>query len=256
VTIGPRLLALQLLGRVSEALKLAEEELRHTRESGHLFSLSLMLSVWLARLRRHRREPQAVLPHAEEAVALAAENGFRDFLNWGRFNHGWALAELGQPERGITEMEAGLAGFRNYGGALWRCDAIALLAQNYSRMGRTGVALAMLNEALEHMQRSGESVDEAETLRIKGEMLLKRDGGAADQAEHCFRTAREVARAQAAKWWELRTSVSLARLLERTSHRDEARAMLAEIYNWFTEGFETADLKDAKALLDRLSSES
>jgi predicted ATPase len=111
----------------------------------------------------------------------------------------------------------------------------------------------MLNEALAHIALSGERVDQAEMLRLKGELLLMRDGGATEEAEHCFRAAIEVARAQEAKWWELRTTTSLARLLERQSRRDEARAMIVEIYNWFTEGFHTADLKDAKALLDELN---
>jgi predicted ATPase len=110
----------------------------------------------------------------------------------------------------------------------------------------------MLNEALAYIERSGEKADKAEMLRIKGEMLLMRDGGAIAEAERCFRAALEVARAQEAKWWELRTTVSLAQLLAKVGRREDARTMLAEIYNWFTEGFDTADLKDAKALLDEL----
>ncbi len=119
-------------------------------------------------------------------------------------------------------------------------------------MGRTGEGLAMLNEALAHIERTGEKVEQAEMLRLKGELLLMRDGGAIAQAESSFRAALEVARAQEAKWWELRTTVSLARLLHESNRRDEARTMLAQIYGWFTEGFELRDLKEAKALLDEL----
>jgi predicted ATPase len=90
-------------------------------------------------------------------------------------------------------------------------------------------------------------------LRLKGELRLMGVPSATAEAERCFRDSLEVARAQAARWWELRTITSLARLLRDTNRRDEARAMLAEIYNWFTEGFDTADLKDAKALLDELN---
>jgi len=111
----------------------------------------------------------------------------------------------------------------------------------------------MLNEALQHCQGSGEGVDLAEMLRLKAELLLMCGNGAAAEPENCFRAALEVAREQEAKWWELRTTVSLARLLRDTNRRDEARTMVAEIYNWFTEGFDTADLKDAKALLDELA---
>jgi predicted ATPase len=90
-------------------------------------------------------------------------------------------------------------------------------------------------------------------LRLKGEMQLMRKPQASAEAEKCFRASLDVARKQDAKWWELRATTSLARLLARTDRRDEARPLLAEIYNWFREGFDTADLKDAKALLDELS---
>jgi predicted ATPase len=90
-------------------------------------------------------------------------------------------------------------------------------------------------------------------LRLKGELLLMRDAAATEEAEQCFGAALEVARAQEAKWWELRTTVSLARLLDSQGKRDDARAILADIYNWFAEGFDTADLKEAKALLDELN---
>jgi predicted ATPase len=111
----------------------------------------------------------------------------------------------------------------------------------------------MLNEALAYIERSGEKVDKAEMLRIKGELLLMRDGGAIAEAEGCFRAALDVARAQEARWWRLRATTSLARLLAKQGRRDEARAMLADIYDWFTEGFDTADLKEAKSLLEELS---
>jgi len=102
------------------------------------------------------------------------------------------------------------------------------------------------------MERTGERIYEAELHRLKGEFLLMHDVANALKAEDCFRTAIEVARKQHAKLWELRATTSLAHVLKREGKRDEARTMLAEIYNWFTEGFDTTDLKDAKALLDEL----
>jgi predicted ATPase len=113
----------------------------------------------------------------------------------------------------------------------------------------------MLNEALEESERTGSLMAHAEMLRLKGEVLLMRDGAGTTEAEHCFRTAIGVARQQEARWWELRATTSLARLLASQGRRDEARATLAAIYGWFTEGFDTADLIDAKALLDELSTE-
>ena len=111
----------------------------------------------------------------------------------------------------------------------------------------------MLNEALEDGERSGGQMARAEILRLKGETLVMGHSAAKAEAESCFRVAIEVARAQEAKWWELRATVSLVRLLCHTD-RDEARTILSKIYNWFTEGFDLPDLKDAKALLDELKS--
>jgi predicted ATPase len=110
-----------------------------------------------------------------------------------------------------------------------------------------------VGEELAAIEQSGAHEEAAEPNRLKGEAILMRDSLATAEAEACFRTAIEVAKGQSAKWWELRATVSLVRLLRDAGRRDEARAMLAEIYNWFTEGFDTADLKDAKALLEELS---
>jgi hypothetical protein len=106
---------------------------------------------------------------------------------------------------------------------------------------------------LAHVERSGEIAEYAEILRLKGEVLLMRKPSATAEAEKCFRASLEVARTQEAKWWELRTSVSLGRLLRDTNRHAEARTMLSDIYNWFTEGFDRPDLRDAKPLLDELS---
>ena len=244
--------SLMLLGRVGDAVKVADEGLRRARESGHLFSLGHALNVgggWVARL---RGEPEIARVCAEEAIALSEEHGQAEWLPWGHFHHGWALAELGQLEEGIAEMEAGVAGFRRMGGVPRQQYTIACLARSLARIGRTEEALAMLNEALAHVERSGEKVDLAEMLRLKAEVVLTHDSSATAEAERYLRTALDTARGQGVKWLQLRTSVSLARLLRDTNRRDEARAMLAEIYNWFTEGFDTADLKDAKLLLEDL----
>ena len=147
-------------------------------------------------------------------------------------------------------MEEGIAGFH---APAWQQHANALLAQGYARMGRMDEALTMLDQALASTEQSGERMELAEILRLKGEVLMMHESAETKKAEYCFRTALETAHSQEAKWWELRTTVSLARLLSKTHRRDEARTTLAEIYNWFTEGFDTADLKEAKALLDELS---
>jgi class 3 adenylate cyclase/tetratricopeptide (TPR) repeat protein/ribosomal protein L40E len=239
------------LGRVTEAAKLAEEGLRYARESRHLYSLGHALSM---KQRTHcfLQEPEIARAHAEEAIALSEEHGFVEWIPWGRFNRGWALAELGQVEKGVAEMEEGITGFDRLGGVPFQRFSIALLAHGHARLGRHSQGLNMLDKALEHVERSGEFDGQAEMLRLKGEMLLMGNQPAAPEAEECFRAALEVARAQEARWWELRATTSLARLLAAQGRHGEACAMLTAIYNWFTEGFDTADLRDAKALLDEL----
>ena len=119
--------------------------------------------------------------------------------------------------------------------------------------GRLDDGLSALAEALAAADEHENRFCEAETHRLKGELLLKQDDSNTAEAQNCFQRAIDIARKQSAKSWELRATMSLARLLANQGRRDEARTMLAEIYNWFTEGFDTADLKDAKALLEELS---
>ena len=130
---------------------------------------------------------------------------------------------------------------------------LGMLGEGYGALGDTARASELLAEAFERANRTGERFYECELHRLKGELHLKGEDTDAKRAEDCFCTAIDVARKQDAKSWELRATISLARLLAKQDRRDEARAILAEIYNWFTEGFDTADLKDAKALLDELA---
>jgi len=136
---------------------------------------------------------------------------------------------------------------------LFQLERFEMLARTRIGVGQPERALQLLDEALGKCERLGGVYErEAELHLLRGEAILMRDSAATAEAEECFRKAIEIARGQSAKWWELRATTSLARLLAKQGKRDEARAMLADIYNWFTEGFDTADLKDAKALLDEL----
>jgi predicted ATPase len=235
--------------RSAEAVAVAQGALRHAREEQSLFSLGLAETVtcWF---HQYRREPEIARTHADAGVALAEEHGFPEWMAWGIFHRGWAMAELGEVEKGVAEMAEGIAAFSPLGGVPRKQFTLAMLAQGYQRLGRHDEALAVFDQALAHVERTGEMLDTAEILRLKGELLLARDG--LPDAERCFRAAIDLARAQHARWWELRATTSLARLLDKQGKRDEAHAMLADIYNWFTEGFDTADLKDAKELLDEL----
>jgi predicted ATPase len=127
------------------------------------------------------------------------------------------------------------------------------LAEAYMETGGFDLGLCALTEALAAAGEKDIHNYEAETQRLKGELLLRQDESNTAEAQNCFQRAIAIARKQSAKSWELRATMSLARLLNEQGRRDEARTMLAEIYNWFTEGFDTADLKDAKALLEELS---
>jgi adenylate cyclase len=189
--------------------------------------------------------------HAEATVALSAEQGFVDFLLAGTFDRGWALAEQGRNDEGIAQMHEALAAMTTRGRELGRSEFPAILAAAYGTAERTDDRLALVAEALAFVEEHGERRCEAEIYRVKGELLLA--SGRSSQAESCFRRAIEVSSRQSAKSLELRATTSLARLLDKQGRRDQARQMLGEIYGWFTEGFDTADLKDAKVLLEELS---
>jgi tetratricopeptide (TPR) repeat protein len=237
-------LAQHQLGRPDEALRLSSEALSRARQLKDSFTLALATQL-AGVLRYFRREPVAASELADALMALAEKHGFQERMLWGRTLRGWAMTELGQTERGVAELEAAAASSPMV--------PTMMLAQVYARDARADRALAMVDEQLARAERTGAHLREQELHRLKGEAIFRRDPSAAAQAEACFRRAIEIARGQSVKWAELRSTVSLARLLRDTNRHDEARAMLADIYNWFTEGFDTADLKDAKALLEELS---
>jgi predicted ATPase len=170
---------------------------------------------------------------------------------------GWALAEQGQGEEGITQLRQGLATFRAIGSGLQQPHCLALLAEAYGKRGQSEEGLALLAEALAIVNNTEERNYEAELYRLKGTLTLQSQvqgpkSQVEKEAEECFWKASEIARKQQAKSLELRAVMSLSRLWQRQGKREEARQMLAEIYNWFTEGFETPDLQEATALLIEL----
>jgi class 3 adenylate cyclase/predicted ATPase len=242
-------LALWQLGRPRQALDRSHEALSLARNLSHPQSVALAL-VWGAWLRQLRREPRPAREHAEAAAALCAEQGFPLWLAMAVILLGWASAEEGQEEEGIARMRQGLADLRATGAGLWRPSFLALLAKAHGRVGRVADGLGVLDEAFAMTSRNGERAHEAELHRIQGELLLA--GGTADGAgaEACFREALAVARRQEARSFELRAATSLARLYADRGRCAEAHYVLAPVHGWFTEGFSTADLKEAKILLE------
>jgi predicted ATPase len=245
-------MTLWTLGYPDQALKWANEAVEFAQALAHPHSL-VGAESFLAVVRQVRREPHLVQKVAERLIALSAEHGFTLWLAYATFLRGSASAEQGRNEDGIQQMQEGLAASRATGAELLRPYHLCLLAEACIEIGRLDDGLRALMEALAAADQHENRESGAEIHRLKGALLLKQNTANAREAERCFRIAIEVSRCQSAKSLELRATMSLARLLVTQGKRDEARAMLTEIFGWFTEGFDTADLKDAKALLDELS---
>jgi tetratricopeptide (TPR) repeat protein len=261
------------LGYPAQALKRSQKALALAEELSHPYSLALALwgAAWFHLL---RREGQFARERAEAVITLSTEQGFPYGLAVGTFVQSWALAEQGQVQEGIAQMRPGRAPLN-----------LALLAEAYGKVGQVEEGLTVLAKALARVEKTGERVYEAELDRLKGELLLVQEsqkpvlsvvegakgkvqkskvetspqslvpntqGEVEQEAERYFLKAIEVARRQQAKSWELRASTSLARLWQQQGKKEEAQQMLVEIYGWFTEGFDTKDLQEAKALLEEL----
>ncbi|UCC64939.1 MAG: hypothetical protein JSV36_07840, partial [Anaerolineae bacterium] len=245
---------LWLLGYPDQALKRVHELLTLAQELSHPFSLGYALAH-CALFHQFLGKVEVVQELAEAAITLSTEQGFPFWLAMGTVLRGWALAEQGRGEKGIAQMRRGLAIWQATRIGIYRSYYLALLAEACERVGRAKEGLHLLTEALTTVDKTGEQTFEAELHRIKGELLLKRNERDKDVrgAETCFERAIEVARRERARSWELRAATSLSRLWQGQGRKAEARELLQGIYDWFTEGFDTADLREARALLDALA---
>jgi predicted ATPase len=246
------------LGYPDQALKRSQEALALARELGHPYSLADVLYFAGCLFNKMRRDAQALKDNAEELMRLSNEKGFPGWLGAGHHFQGQALAMLGQVQEGMAQMREGMAAARSRGARCYFSESLRSLAEAQAKAGQPGEGLTTLAKALALVETTDERYCEAELHRLKGELLLvqgdKTEAEASlHQAESCFQYAVEVARRQRAKSWELRATVSLCRLWQQQGRMDEARQMLAEIYGWFTGGFDTPDLQEAKALLEELS---
>jgi predicted ATPase len=237
-------------------LQRSEEALTLARELDHPFTLGDVLSFAGCQLHVMRRDAQAL---KESAEALLRPSSGMD-LNWwiqGTLHRGEAVAMLGQIQEGMAQMREGIAAFHAIGARVLLPGALGSLAVAQAKAGQPQEGLATLAEALDLVAETDEHHWEAELHRLRGELLLVQgEGGGAQvrlQAESCFQQAIEVARRQQGRSWELRATTSLARMWRKQGRVDEARQTLAAIYDWFTEGFDTADLRDARSLLEELS---
>jgi predicted ATPase len=241
-------------GYPDQARRRSDELLVFAQELANPHDLTYALVV-AAALHQFRRELQAVQAQAEAAIALATEHGFALWLAYATILRGWALAMQGQAAEGIAPIRQGITAWQTTGAAWWRPYFLALLAEAYGQAHQSEEALDVLAEALTTVQRTGERLYEAELHRLTGERLLAQEGlqQTWEEAEQQLGQALAIARRQQAKSLELRAAMSLSRLWQQQGKRHEARELLAPIYGWFTEGFDTADLQEAKALLDTLA---
>jgi predicted ATPase len=223
----------------------AAEDLSHPFTSTVAFQ-------WATVLHQLRREAAPTLNAAEATLALATEQGFPFLGAHAMALRGWALVQQGCHGEGIDIIRQGIDADHRTGADLEDSHWLALLAEACGKAGRPEEGLLAVAEALAHGAKTGAVYYQAELHRLEGELRLDRDPADALAAEASFRRAIEIARQQQAKSWELRAATSLARLWRDQWRRVEARELLAPVYGWFTEGFDTADLKDAAALLDEL----
>jgi predicted ATPase len=197
--------------------------------------------------------PPLTAEHADELFSIATEHAMPFFLMAATFLRGWAMAATGRAEEGIADMQRSITDPLLVRASVTAMTLLVALAETCGKNGCVQEGLDWIAKGLEIAEQDGLRVAEAELYRLKGDLLTIKDRSSIVEAEQCLRTAIDVAHRQSARLFELRATVSLARLLRDSNRRDEGRTMLAEIYNWFTEGFDTPDLKEAKALVEELS---
>jgi predicted ATPase len=247
--------ALWLLGNPARALETANETMMIASRLSQPYTLATA-SVICAWISQFYRDDRRIQEQADTAIALAAEKGFAFWGEMGLFMRGWALAQQGQLEDGIAQMRSGLSSLQDGGAEIMRPYFLALLAETHAKIGQAKEGLDMLTAAVIAAEKGGEHWWTAELYRLKGELTLQhskqRGHQARDrkQAEECFAQALAIARAQQAKSLELRVAMSMSRLPHPQAKKAEVRRGLAEIYERFSEGFDTPDLREAKALLD------
>jgi len=263
---------LWLLGYAEQALSRIQQALVLAQEVSSPFDIAVAL--WAdAVLHQWRGDRQQVQERAEAIVRLSTEQRFQFWLAYGTMLRGWVLTEQGQVEEGVAQLEQGLAACRATGTEGGPIRWLPWLAAAYAKAGQAEKGLAALAEALARIDKTGMRFGEAELYRLKGTLTLQKFGvqgsefdipspqpltpstqaEAEREAEGCFLKAIDIARHQQAKSLELRAAVSLTRLWQRQGKTKRAHKVLSEIYGWFTEGFDTKDLQEAKALIEELS---
>jgi len=240
------------LGYADQAQQPIQEALAVAQQGEYLPSQA-RAQVFASVLCQWRRDAVATRAHAEALMALADAQGFGLRREHGRLLRGWALAMQGRAAEGVAQIRQAFSGYHNLGPGLYRPYLLGLLAEAYGQAGQPEAGLRAEAEALTLVATTEVRWWEAELSRLQGALLLQLQNPDASQAEACFQQALDIARSQQAKSLELRAAMSLSQLWQQQGKRDETRQLLAEVYGWFTEGFDTPDLQEAKALLEELS---
>jgi predicted ATPase len=252
VALSFRSFALWLLGYPEAALRDTDDALKNAREMGQAATLMYALA--------HAAIPYtlcgnraAAAAHAQELVALAEEKGAPFWKAFAMMNQGSVLALAGKASDATEMLISGIAAWRTTGATIWLPLYLPHLARAHAELGQFEEAWRCIGEAMTAAETTKEKCCEAEIHRTAGEIALMSPAPDVAKAQAHFERAIAIARAQKAKSWELHAATSLARLWRDQGKRDKAGALLAPVYNWFTEGFDTLDLKEAKALLDELT---
>jgi predicted ATPase len=251
-TLGMLGHVLWLLGYPDRAVQHCDQALTFAQGLSHPFSLAFALSPKV-QLHQQRREATIVQEYAETLLTVSTENGFPVRAAIGNMLLGWTMVERGEGQAGIARIEEGIAAWQTTGAKVLLPMWLTMLAESYGKMGQGEEGVTVVVETLLGIENTGERYYEAELYRLKGAFLLQLSADNQREAEACFQHAKTIAQSQGAKAWELRTATSLARLWQQQGKRQQARDLLAPVYTWFTEGFDTPDLQEAKVLLDALA---
>jgi predicted ATPase len=250
-------LALGYLGYPDRALQNSHQAVAGAQALNHANTLGYVLAH-ACLVYQFRKDVESVAASVEALVLLCQQHGLPLWQGVATSVEGWVMVERGQPEAGVARIRQGFDDLLATGSRLFLPHHAVWLAEGYAALGQITEALNVITDALEFVRQTNGRWWEAELYRFKGELLLEGEGGTLGvkdeaAAEACFLNAIEVARRQEAKSLELRATVSLARLWQAQGKKEEANQMLAEVYGWFTEGFETVDLREARALLEAFS---
>jgi predicted ATPase len=250
--LSTRSWALWMLGYPEAALADIDQAIKDARDTGLAATLMHALNFTLHPL-IHCGNYVAANALLDELVALAEEKGASFWKAFVIVLRGWLLALTGNASRAVQMITSGIAAMRSTGATLCLPLNLSLLARAYAKVGQFDDAYRCIGEAMAAVETTKEAWCEAEVHRVAGEIALMSPEADAAKAEACFERALAVACQQQAKSWELRAAMSMARLWRDQGKRGEAREILAPVYGWFTEGFDTLDLKQAKTLLDELA---